>query len=159
MNISSAKDIWYELNRINLLNKRIFEIPQSLSGPMIFKLVDDYCVFICLGKISSKAVGGDDGLPIQFIKMCCPYILEHKVFPECWKMAILRAISKITSLVDYKDLRPISKLVVLSKVLDRIIKVQLNEYVDQHNIVPLISPVFEKKNYSCLTTLFSISHT
>lgn len=76
--------------------------------------------------IMSKSVG-HDGLSILMIRMCCPYILpffthilnciiEHR-FSDRWKHASIIPLSKINNSKELKDLKPISVLSEISKIL------------------------------------------
>lgn len=62
--------------------------------------------------------------------------IETLTYPACWKRALIRPIPKKNCVEQLKDLRPISILPVLSKVLERTILNQMLNYLDTNNIIP-----------------------
>lgn len=82
---------------------------------------------------------GYDGLNIKMLLFCCPFILpyvthiintclQQSIFPDIWKQALVKPIPKINNPEDFKDLRPISILPALSKVMERIVDLQIRAY-------------------------------
>lgn len=55
-----------------------------------------------------------------------------------------------------KDLRPISLLPALSKVLEKIISTQLSEHVNKHNFLPVTQSGF-RAGYSCTTAMLNVT--
>ena len=108
-----------------------------------------------------------DGMHIHFILLCCPFILKHichivnfcitnSVFPSDWKIARVVPIPKINTPEGYGDLRPISILPVLSKILEYIIKSQIVEHVEHNDILPYTQSGF-RKGHSCATALLNVT--
>lgn len=54
--------------------------------------------------------------------------------------------------MEYKDLRPVSILPALSKVVERIVEQQLRRYLDENKFLPLYQSGF-RSGHSCLTAL------
>lgn len=138
----------------------------NINSDFCFSPVDDSCVTKILSNISTKAAG-DDGFNITFILLCCPYIvpiithivnycLENSVFPNQWKIGIVKPIPKCNIVTEYKDLRPVCILPVLSKILEKIIESQLREHINDKQIIPLYQSGF-RPHHSCLTALLNIS--
>nr|CAH7751797.1 unnamed protein product [Callosobruchus chinensis] len=107
-----------------------------------FKLqaVDDSVILKIISEIKSRAVG-DDGLNIIMIKLCFPLILPfvmhiinfcivNSVYPASWKNAVVIPLPKKSVVEDYKDLRAISILPVLSKLIEKAVAMQLMEYLE-----------------------------
>lgn len=101
------------------------------------------------------------------ILLCCPQILpylthiinhclEFGVFPDNWKRAIIYPIPKIKNPFEFKDLRPISVLPTLSKLLERVVEQQIREHISQFDILPDIQSGF-RKMHSCETALLGIT--
>ena len=88
---------------------------------------------------------------INIINTC---ILENK-FPDLWKKAIIVPIPKILNPNDLKDLRPISILPAISKILEKHIYHQILRFVEARNIIPNSQSGF-RKNYSTSTCLVNL---
>lgn len=112
----------------------IFETDNSFS----FACVSSNEVVDALGKIRSKSIGVD-GVSVEFLKIVFPhiseillhlfnFILTTSSFPVSWKTARVVPIPKSTVINSPEDLRPISILPVLSKVLEHILKDQILSY-------------------------------
>nr|XP_022911017.1 uncharacterized protein LOC111422045 [Onthophagus taurus]XP_022911018.1 uncharacterized protein LOC111422045 [Onthophagus taurus] len=91
-----------------------------------------------INAINSNAMGYDS-LNIKIIKLCCPHIIpyvrhivnhviETSSFPASWKISLLNPLPKINNPQRLSDLRPISILPVLSKVMEKILFEQLSKY-------------------------------
>jgi hypothetical protein len=62
--------------------------------------------------------------------------LAEGLFPDDWKLAAVKPIPKSSNPSDMGDLRPISLLPCLSKVLEKVVCNQLTEYLEDNNILP-----------------------
>lgn len=107
-----------------------------------------------INNISSNAIGHDN-ISITMIKLTLPvtldiitYIINQSIkthtFPDSWKIAKVIPLPKITSVENYKDLRPISILPVMSKIIEKIVCMQLTTYLETHNILPEHQSGFRK---------------
>lgn len=139
---------------------------KSKYPPFTFKLVTDFEVQAILYGVKTNAIG-HDGINIKLLLMCCPFILpfvthivnfclENGVFPDNWKEAVVLPIPKNSSPKEYKDLRPISILATLSKVLERVVDNQLREYLFKFNLLPESQSGF-RPLHSCETALLNIT--
>lgn len=88
-----------------------------------------------INKVRSKSIG-IDGISIQFIKLVFPviskyllhlinFIITTSVFPMTWKVARVVPIPKSRVVHGPDDLRPISILPALSKVVEHLLKEQM----------------------------------
>lgn len=154
------------LNKNKLLQFYNSNTKNNLPNTFNFKQIDDDTVLKILNKITSNAEGSDM-LSIRFIKLCCPYILplithlinfciENGVFPSIWKEAIVYPLPKSREPVEFKDLRPISVLPALSKILEKHIEEQTRTYLDENRLLPALQSGF-RSNHSCTTALLHIS--
>ena len=139
---------------------------KSLLSDFCFTLVDDISVGEIVSKISSKAAG-DDGFNITFIELCCLYILpivthivnyclENSVFPKSMENCHGKPFPKTNEANEFKDLRPISVLPVLSKISEKIIEIQLRDHINSKKIISPYQSGF-RPQHSCLTALLNIS--
>lgn len=134
--------------------------------PMEFTLVDCDIITGILDQIKSNAKGSDE-LTIQMIKFCCPYLVPYithiintclfaNIFPSQWKLALITPIPKIKDPTEYKHLRPISILPTLSKILEKIVSLQLKEHLTQNSIIPTNQSGF-RSGHSCATALLNVT--
>lgn len=100
-----------------------------------FCCINEFDLFEALNKVKSSSVGVD-GIPIKFIKLVFPYIsqvvlhlvntiLTSSKFPMAWKSARVVPIPKTRVVHGPDDLRPISILPALSKVVEHILRDQI----------------------------------
>ena len=131
-----------------------------------FQMVTDIEVNEILRNIKSTATGLD-GLSINLLILACPHIIpyvthivncyiEQKVFPDCWKFSAVVPIPKVSNPSEYNDLRPISILPTLSKVLERIMESQLRIHTNNFSIIPENQSGF-RTNHSCETALLEVT--
>lgn len=76
--------------------------------------------------------------------------------PSQWKTSIVTPIPKINDPVELKDLRPISILPFLSKLLERVICDQLTSYVEANDILPPLQSGF-RKGRGTVTALLDVT--
>lgn len=126
---------------------------------------EDYVSKIIIN-INSKACGLD-GINITLIQLSCPFLIpyithiinvciEKSIFPTGWKEGRVVPVPKIDSPQDLKDLRPITILPTLSKILERIIETQLRDHIAVNDILPSTQSGF-RPGFSCGTALLSIT--
>ncbi|XP_071053288.1 uncharacterized protein [Onthophagus taurus] len=125
----------YQSYMNNVVTKHIFN----------FECVSDAKIEEVINCIRSNATGLD-GLNIKMIHYCCPHIIpqiKDKVncclsdgrFPDVWKKAKIVPLPKKKKPDSFADLRPISILPVLSKVLEKIMCEQLQAFVYKHKLL------------------------
>lgn len=116
-------------------------------------------------QIKSKAFG-EDGLNIDMIYLCCPCIVPvvtHIIntciikghFPSTWKKALIIPIPKINDPKHFGDLRSISILPTFSKVMERVMELQMRAYLNNNSLLPLKQSGF-RRGYGCATALVDI---
>ena len=162
----------YYINGVPRLNPNEAQIAEYLNNRKLgvdtfyFQMVTDFDVTKILNNIKSTATG-TDGLNINLLLLACPYIvpfithivnccLEQKVFPDCWKFAAVVPIAKVNNPTEYKDLRPISILPTLSKILERVMESQLRMHVSKFSILPENQSGF-RPDHSCETALLEVT--
>lgn len=132
-----------------------------------FKAVTEEDVICATNAIKSKAMGTDD-VSIQMIKAVSPYAikaithlmnesLRSGTFPNTWKMSIVHPMPKKTNPTSVQHLRPISILPAMSKILEKLVIRQMNEYINEQNLLPKLQSGFRRNFSTCsaLTNLFS----
>lgn len=116
--------------------------------------------------LKSKSFGSDN-ISLQMIKLCCPVIIPYlthiintallqNCFPSAWKSALIIPLPKKDKPTTFFELRPISILPTLSKVMEKIINVQVKQFLENYNILPDVQSGF-RVGHSCETALLNIT--
>lgn len=119
-----------------------------------------------ISSIKSAAVGCD-GIGLSMLRRCCPHVLpviihiinfciETSTFPECWKTSYVLPFPKVSSPSELKQLRPISILPTLSKVIEKVLEAQVREHATRCQILPALQSGY-RKDYSCTTALLKVT--
>ena len=70
--------------------------------------------------------------------------IDKEIFPDSWKVARVCPAPKINNPIKEKDFRPISILPVLSKVNEKVILDQLNDYIEKSSVYKSTQSGFRK---------------
>lgn len=131
-----------------------FEYHKFSNCSFFLKPTNSQIVLKYLKEIKTNALGVD-GVSFDMISLTLPQSLDTITaiinksiisgkFPTLWKTAIVKPIPKIPNPVEIKDLRPISLLPCLSKVLEKVVCSQVTEFLEEHNILPDMQSGFRK---------------
>ncbi|XP_075151199.1 uncharacterized protein LOC142225310 [Haematobia irritans] len=112
-----------------------FDSFRESDSPFSFCGVNELELLEAMGKVKSRSVGLD-GVPIHFIKSIFPLvssfildlvncILTTSTFLSAWKKARVVPIPKSRVVSEPADLRPISILLAISKIVEHIMKGQI----------------------------------
>ena len=82
--------------------------------------------------------------------------LETGIFPDRWKLALIKPIPKIAFPLKESDFRPISLLCTLSKIIGRLVNRQICEYLQKHSLFDPNQSAY-KSNHGCNTALIKIT--
>jgi hypothetical protein len=136
-------------------------------SPSIFtlKTVSEETVSKIIKCIKTNAQGAD-GITLEMIVLTIPRTLsiitsivnqsiKTGVFPSHWKNAIIKPIPKKQHASNLRDLRPISILPLLSKVLEKVVCIQLTDYLESNQILPSKQSGF-RKSRSTATALLDV---
>ena len=105
-----------------------------------------------------------DSQPTSVLKKALPYVidtitsimnisLEQGVFPDSWKIAIIKPLLKKLGLdLINSNYRPVSNLPFLSKVLEKIVLARSKNCCDRHNLIPSFQSAYRPK-HSCETLM------
>ena len=132
-----------------------------------FRMFSETEVKKAISSMRSNACGVD-GISKNMLNLVLPFVLpplthifnysvKHSVYPSLWKNARVTPIPKKKTLItSYKELRPISIQPILSKVMEKLIFCQLNEYVESKQILPPIQSGF-RRQHSTATALLNVT--
>lgn len=116
--------------------------------------------------LKSNAAGSDQ-VSALMLKLCLPIISHHIThvvncclevgyFPNEWKLSLIKPLAKVKNPENFSDLRPITIISAISKVLEKTIQQQIYDYVTENKIISDLQSGFRKK-YSTTTTLANIT--
>lgn len=119
-------------------------------------------------KLKSNAEGCDT-ISLDMLTMTFPDTVESIrdiintsiatcTFPDIWKLAIVRPLPKHSAPVELKDLRPISILPCMSKIMEKAVCVQLTAFIENNCILPEAQSGF-RKGRSTTTALLDVTDT
>lgn len=104
--------------------------------------------------IKSNAIGSD-GISLSMINRILPYAmntitriinlsLSTSTFPTKWKTAIVLPVQKNKDVKTLNDLRPISILPTLSKILEKVVCRQTTTFAELHDLLPATQSGFRR---------------
>lgn len=136
-----------------------------ITEKLTFCLVSPDDVVRSISKLKSNAVGIDN-ISSRMLKLVLPfcvdtfthlinYCLETSTFPEVWKKSIIVPLPKTSTACRFEDLRPISILPALSKVLESFIHLQLLEHIEEFDVLPNTQSGF-RSGFSTTTALSKV---
>lgn len=134
----------------------------KINESLKFVNVDQEEIYKIVISMRSKAYVRDK-INITMIQLCMPYLLpflthiinmciENSYFPSEWKHAFVIPTPNVKQPKEYGQLRSISILPALSKILEKVLKTQIRNFINQNNILPLKQSCF-RPGYSCATAL------
>lgn len=136
---------------------------------LLFELtpVSEEDVLKAIQGMSNKKSTGVDNISILMIKMAVPTIvpslthicnrsLSERTFPTKWKRSKIIPIHKSGNKKSANNYRPISILPSVSKILERLVQVQLTDYLKFNNILSEAQSGF-RKNHSTISALLKVT--
>jgi hypothetical protein len=138
-------------------------LPDSFS----FNIVSDSKVLKYLNMLSPKKATGLDGIPSRFVKDSAPIIagpLSHiinlsliqGVVPDDLKSARVVPLYKKNDKTEVGNYRPVSILSILSKIYERVVYDQVEEYLSKNNLLYMFQSGF-RRGFSTDTCLIHLS--
>ena len=123
-----------------------FESNRHSLAAFDFALPTQADVKKCLGELGSNAAGIDD-MSLFMVRVSIPVLLDHFThiinvcleagyFPAAWRTAVIFPLPKGSSPSGVTDLRPVSLLPVLSKLLEKVVYRQLLSFVNSVGLLP-----------------------
>ena len=131
--LSPKRNIDYYLSKINSNNKTIFMEPTSQCE--VLKIINS---------LPSKKSSGYDGILNVVLKEIAPIVLNpltimfnmsltQGIFPDCMKLAEIIALHKSKNRELCVNYRPISLLITISKVLEKIVYKRVYKFLNSTN--------------------------
>ncbi|KAG7309940.1 hypothetical protein JYU34_004455 [Plutella xylostella] len=139
---------------INFEELAYFETNKFCDSIFRLKTVNKETVQKIINNLKSNAQGIDRitinmisltlSRTLDIITFIINYSISTFTFPELWKIALIKPIPKTTCPSTYGQLRPISLLACLSKVLEKTVSYQMTQYIENNGILPSVQSGFRK---------------
>jgi hypothetical protein len=150
---SSTNNI--DSHRLNIHGFKLQPITQDL----IYRL---------LNSLPNQKKGGVCQIPTFMYKLIAPYIVRSltllinkiiitSTFPVVWKKALVTPLPKPGDPTDPSNRRPISSLMILSKIGEKAISAQIRNYLEQNSLISLRQYGFRQK-HSTQSLLLQLSN-
>ena len=131
--------------------------------------VDLVTIILVIKELNSTNAFGCDGIAFKFIKDSLPvtiiYILViintsivTLIFPDKWKLSHVLPFFKSGDKEEACNYRPISLLPILSKILEKVVAIQLMQYLEANHILSKHQHGFRQK-LSTETALLKVTET
>lgn len=164
LNLPGSKDVF--LSNLTYYEFHSYETKNS-SSTFHLKCVNQQDVLKIINSFKSNAQGADL-ISLDMLSLTLPNtlgiitsIVNRSIitctFPEPWKTAIVRPLPKNANPLTFQDLRPISILPCLSKVMERVVYLQVIDYLETNNILPHVQSGF-RKGRSTSTALLDVTN-
>ena len=152
-----------ELKKDNYIESRIVRNSKYTNSELKeFKKIDCDSLNKIIQKLKNKS-GTEEGLSVEIIKiaesvaskkLCELYnkSLEEGIFPSTWKEATVIPVPKVRGTIKIEEFRPINKLPIYEKILEKIVHKQLMEYLEENKLFSESQSGF-RVNHSCETAL------
>ena len=132
-------------------------------------LISEMEVSKVFNSLASNKASGHDGLSQHILKVCSSHLLYplyklklislsivNSVFPSSWKIADVILIHKSGPCDNPNNYRPVSILLVLSKIIERHVAKSLLAFLQENNLIYRAQSGFHP-NYSTETALIKIT--
>ena len=168
-NIGKPKELWKSLKSLGLPSKESSSATICLEKDGILSFDNDKApatILKLLKQLNPAKSAGIDNLTGKFLKEGAPVLaspitdlvnlsISLSLFPDDCKIAKLKPLYKKEAKTNPKNYRPISLLPLLSKIIERIIHNQTQEFLDKNNILYKYQSGFRKHHSTdtCLSYL------
>lgn len=152
-------------NNNNVLNKYTNEVHPNIANYFKFKEISEEEVEKTFFSIKSSSAGSD-GIGVKMISLLIPYLTPYitfiinkallsSKFPSEWKKADVVPIPKTNDPSEFAHYRPISILPTLSKILEKAMFQQLNDFFILNSIIPSTQSGF-RTQHGTVTALLHV---
>ncbi|CAK1586423.1 unnamed protein product [Parnassius mnemosyne] len=150
-------DETFELNEIEIPKEE--EIDRDISIDEIMKAMKSMKAGKAAGydRVSLEMLRAGEGVVADLMYTLFNLCWELKrIFPDPWKLAKIKPIPKSPNVQEINNLRPISILPTLSKILERVVCSQLTRYLEDNHILPETQSGF-RRGYGTETALLHVT--
>ena len=149
-----------------LLNEEVKRINSTITQQKFeFRKVTEREVKKAVKSLKTNSCGTDD-ISTLFIKLSIDYSvhaiteiinasLKFNYFPRRWKKARIKPIPKCQYPKELTDFRPISLLIVFSKILEKLVAEQMKSYFEENQLFDTFQSAY-REHHSTTTALLEI---
>lgn len=152
-------------NNVPISDLTYFEYHRFCPASFALSTVDEVTILKIITNITSNAQGVD-GITRDMILLTLPRTLgvitaivnrsiQSETFPKIWKEALVKPIPKTSHPNDLNDLRPISILPFMSKIIEKVVCQQLTLFLNTNFILPQKQSGF-RSGHSTATALLDV---
>ena len=149
-------------NKLDVAPTTIHERDKSSNARFSFKLATVESIHHILENLQCKKGPGLDGISNRILRLLAPWLsepltdiintsLQRSVFPHNWKQSKVTPVFKHGSRTDVNNYRPISITPALSRILEKVVDLQLGSYIESNELLTNRQYGF-RKNYSCYSS-------
>ena len=143
-------------------------LPTQSDSTSSFKSISTADVSRAIKDLPHTESHGDDNITSHMLRLTSDAIssclasifnmsIKECIFPDIWKMAIVVPVHKKGDTSDMSNYRPVSLLSLISKVFEKIICRQVNDYLEEHVILSPTQNGFCRR-LSCETALTHLTN-
>lgn len=103
-------------------------------------------------KISTKIILDNWNTTGEILRKIINQSIKTGIFPESWKVSMVSPIEKVPKTNKCEEFRPINTLKTCEKILEKVVKNQLENYFEENLLLSQYQSGFRKK-YSCETAV------
>lgn len=152
-------------DQVKISDLTYFEFHRHSSHTFSLHPVSEFTVLKVIQSIKTNAFG-IDGISTDMLALTLPQSLTaitniingsitSCIFPDMWKVAVIKPIPKNNQPTSLADFRPISLLPCLSKVLEKVVSMQMTKFLEDHHILPQHQSGF-RRGHSTATALLDV---
>lgn len=148
------------------LHPSIIKIKENVSSDLkfTFKCVNYPDIVNVIKGFDGKKAQGYDMMPMKLLQKCAPHIapqlaklvnnsITENIFPNDLKFAEVSSLFKKKDPLSKINYRPVSVLIALSKIYEKVVSTQLSDFFTE--IFSSLLSAF-RKDYSCQSTLLNM---
>lgn len=128
----------------------------STFNEIFLKNIDSAEVLKIINSLKDDSLAGFDKISVKTLKRISKFIvnpltmlfnecLKQGIFPDIFKLAIVKPLYKSGIKENLSNYRPISLLCNFSKILEKIVKSRLIIYLEKNNLISKINSVFKQE--------------
>ena len=144
-------------------------LPEKSNSQFNFHQIDEQQTLQIIKHMKNKLSTGIDNISNKIIKsamhllykpltLIINQMIQNNIYPNALKVSKVIPIYKKGDKLLFSNYRPISLLPSLSKIFEKIILIQLTEYLDKNNIITAHQYGFRKKHSTELAALHLTDH-
>ncbi|XP_025830422.1 uncharacterized protein LOC112904505 [Agrilus planipennis] len=138
------------IDSIPALETTIPDEPPAMRSPNIptfeFRPISELDLFNAVRSVKLTSAADDDISGKMFL-FCLPFCfvqlthiinqsLTTAIFPSAWKKGLTVPLPKVSSPTSLSELRPITLLPFVSKIIEKLVQLQVQNFLDTHHLLP-----------------------